>query len=174
MVSIEDRPEQVGDRRIPGAREGDLIIGAHGKSAAATLVERATRFTIICGLPEGKKAPALANVLTEQLGVFPEVLRTSLTWDQGSETAEHARLTVAANLPVYFAHPRSPWERGTNENTNGLIREYLSKGTYMTSNQPYLTMIADELNDRPRASLGFFTPREKFEELLRASVPSTP
>ncbi|WP_255555827.1 IS30 family transposase [Tessaracoccus palaemonis] len=173
MVSIDDRPADVTERRIPGAWEGDLIIGAHGKSAAATLVERVTRFTIICGLPEGKKAVAVADTLAERMWPFPEVLRTSLTWDQGSEMAEHARLTAAVNLPVYFAHSRSPWERGTNENTNGLIREYLPKGTYITSNQAYLDAIADELNDRPRASLGFYTPREKFEALLAADVAST-
>ena len=173
MVSIDDRPADVPERRIPGAWEGDLIIGAHGKSAAATLVERVTRFTVICGLPEGKKAVAVADTVAERMWPFPEVLRTSLTWDQGTEMAEHARLTAAVNLPVYFAHPRSPWERGTNENTNGLIREYLPKGTYITSNQAYLDAIADELNDRPRASLGFYTPREKFEALLAADVAST-
>lgn len=108
MVSIDDRPADVADRRIPGAWEGDLIIGAHGKSTAATLVKRHTRYTITCGLPEDKKAPALADVLSEQLGMFPAVMRTSLTWDQGSEMAEHLLLTTAFNLPAYFAHPRSP------------------------------------------------------------------
>ncbi|WP_226965997.1 IS30 family transposase [Tessaracoccus defluvii] len=160
MVSIDDRPADVPERRIPGAWEGDLIIGAHGKSAAATLVERVTRFTVICGLPEGKKAVAVADTVAERMWPFPEVLRTSLTWDQGTEMAEHARLTAAVNLPVYFAHPRSPWERGTNENTNGLIREYLPKGTYITSNQAYLDAIADELNDRPEHPLAS-TPQEK-------------
>jgi len=173
MVSIAGRPADVADRRIPGAWEGDLIIGAHGKSAAATLVERQTRFTVICGLPEGKKAPALADVLSEQMGIVPEVMRTSLTWDQDSVMAEHLLLSTVLNLPAYFAHPRSPWERGTNENTNELIREYLPKGTNITSNQAYLTMIADDLNDRPRASRGVEPLREQFEQLLRASVPST-
>ena len=95
----------------------------------------------------------------------------TLTWDQGSEMAKHAALTLATDMPVYFAHPRSPWERPTNENTNGLIREYLPKGTHITDHQPYLTAIAEELNERPRAILGYLTPREAFEKLLVASTP---
>lgn len=145
---IHARPEYVADRRGPGAWEGDLIIGAHGKSAAATLVERTTRLTLICALPEGKQAPAVADALTEHLTAFPEMARTSLTWDQGSEMAEHARLTIAANLPVYFAHPRSPWERGTNENTNGLIREHLPQG-HIHHQQPGLPHLDRRRAQRP-------------------------
>jgi IS30 family transposase len=171
MTSIEDRPD-IGDRRVPGHWEGDLIIGAGGKSAAATLVERTTRFLCILALPDGKLAEPLADVLIEQANELPAMMRKSLTWDQGSEMARHAALTLATDMPVYFAHPRSPWERGTNENTNGLIREYLPKGTEIPAHQPYLTTIAEEMNNRPRATLGFLTPKEAFERLLTQPVAS--
>lgn len=174
MVSIDDRDESVADRRVPGAWEGDLVVGAFGRSAVATLVERTTRFTVILGLPHGKQAAALADALITHANSLPAMMRTSLTWDQGSEMAQHAALTLATDMPVYFAHPRSPWERGTNENTNGLIREYLPKGTDITSHQPYLNAIADELNNRPRAALDFYTPREMFDKLLNDHVASTP
>lgn len=173
MVSIDDRPDSVNDRRVPGAWEGDLVVGKGGKTAAATLVERVSRFTIILGLPEGKKAPGLADVLIDRVLQLPAQVRGSLTWDQGTEMARHAALTLATDLPVYFAHPHAPWERPTNENTNGLIREYLPKGIDITGHQPYLDAIADELNDRPRAVLGFRTPREVFTKLLTDSVAST-
>lgn len=173
MVSIDDRPEHVADRRVPGAWEGDLIIGKAGKTAAATLVERISRFTLILGLPDGKNSDALADVLIDRVNDLPAKVRGSLTWDQGTEMARHAALTLATDLPVYFAHPHSPWERPTNENTNGLIREYLPKGVDITDHQPYLDAIADELNDRPRAVLGFRTPREVFTKLLTDSVAST-
>lgn len=173
MVSIDDRPEDAADRRVPGAWEGDLIIGKAGRTAAATLVERTSRFTIILGLPDGKNADALADTLIETVRGLPAQVRGSLTWDQGTEMARHAALTLATDLPVYFAHPHSPWERPTNENTNGLIREYLPKGIDITDHQPYLDAIADELNDRPRAILGFRTPREVFTKLLTDSVAST-
>ena len=173
MVSIDDRPEVAADRRVPGAWEGDLIIGKAGRTAAATLVERTSRFTIILGLPEGKNADALADTLIETVRGLPAQVRGSLTWDQGTEMARHAAFTLATDLPVYFAHPHSPWERPTNENTNGLIREYLPKGIDITDHQPYLDAIADELNDRPRAILGFRTPREVFTKLLTDSVAST-
>jgi transposase, IS30 family len=170
MRSIDARPD-IADRRVPGHWEGDLIIGAHGRSAAATLVERTTRFTVILALPEGKDSTALADVLIDNANQLPAMMRKTLTWDQGSEMAKHAAVTLATSMPVYFAHPRSPWERGTNENTNGLIREYLPKGTVITDHQPYLTAIAEELNERPRAALGYLTPREAFERLLVASTP---
>ena len=159
MRSIDAR-EDVADRRVPGHWEGDLIIGAHGKTAAATLVERTTRFTVILALPEGKDSTALADVLIENANELPAMMRKTLTWDQGSEMAKHAALTLATAMPVYFAHAHSPWQRGTNENTNGLIREYLPKGTVITDHQPYLTAIAEELNERPRASLGLLTPEK--------------
>ncbi|MFT4127769.1 MAG: IS30 family transposase [Gordonia sp. (in: high G+C Gram-positive bacteria)] len=167
MISIDDRPEEATDRRVPGWWEGDLIVGKNGGSAAVTLVERTSRYTLILGLPEGKKATGVADVLIDHLHGLPDFMRQGLTWDQGTEMADHASVTVAADLPIYFAHPRSPWERPTNENTNGLIREYLPKGTEITDHQPYLDSIARELNERPRACLGYYTPREKFEQLLR-------
>lgn len=173
MVSIDDRPEAASDRRVPGSWEGDLIIGRAGKSAAATLVERTSRYVMICGLPDGKKADGLADVLIDTVHGMPAQVQGALTWDQGTEMARHAALTLATDLPVYFAHPHSPWERPTNENTNGLVREYLPKGTDITTHQPYLDAIADELNDRPRAVLGFRTPREVFTKLLVESVAST-
>ena len=161
------------DRRVPGWWEGDLIVGAGNTTAAITLVERSTRYTLILGLPDGKKADGVADVLIDHLQGLPEFMRQGLTWDQGTEMAEHASITVAADLPIYFAHPHSPWERPSNENTNGLIREYLPKGTAITSNQAYLDAIARELNERPRQTLGFYTPREKFEALLRDNVACT-
>lgn len=173
MTSIDARPDHADDRRIPGWWEGDLIVGKAGQSAAATLVERTTRYTLILGLPEGKKAPGVADVLIDHLRGLPKFMRQGLTWDQGTEMAEHASITVAADLPIYFAHPRSPWERPTNENTNGLIREYLPKGTIITSDQSYLDAIARELNERPRKCLGYLTPREAFEKLLKDNVACT-
>ncbi len=171
MVSIDDRDPAVAGRRVPGAREGDLIIGRAGQSAAATLIERTSRFTVIPGLPEGKNADGLADILIDHVTGMPGKMRGSLTRDQGTEMARHAALTLAADMPVCFARPHSPWERPTNENTNGLIREYLPKGTDITSHQPYLDAIADELNDRPRAVLGYHTPREIFQKLLLDSEP---
>lgn len=173
MVSIDDRPEEASDRRVPGVSEGDLVVGKGGKSAIATLVERHSRFLITLGLPEGKKTDGLADVLINRVNDLPALMRGSLTWDQGTEMARQAQLTVAPDLPVYFAHPHSPWERPSNENTNGLIREYLPKGIELTSHQPYLDSIDDELNDRPRAVLGFLTPREVFTKLLNDNVAKT-
>lgn len=175
MVSIDARDPDATDRRVPGHWEGDLIIGAGGRSAAATLVERTTRFVTILGLEAGKDSDGLADTLIENADVLPAMMRRSLTWDQGSEMARHAAFTLATRIPVYFADPHSPWQRGSNENTNGLIREYLPKGTVITSHQPYLDAIAEELNDRPRAVLDYLTPREAFERLLLdESVASTP
>lgn len=170
MVSIDDRPDGVDDRRVPGHWEGDLIIGARGKTAAVTLVERTTRFLMLLALPDGRGSESVVDTVIEHVTGLPELMAGSITWDQGSEMAEHAKLTVATDMPVYFAHPRAPWERGTNENTNGLVREYLPKGTEITTHQPYLTAIAAEMNDRPRAALGFLTPREAFNRLCVAST----
>jgi IS30 family transposase len=171
MISIDDRDPAVAGRRVPGAWEGDLVIGRAGKSAAATLVERASRFTVIPGLPDGKHASGLADILIDRVAGMPGKMRGSLTRDQGTEMARHAALTLATDMPVCFARPHSPRERPTNENTSGLIREYLPKGTEITSHQPYLDAIADELNDRPRAVLGYYTPREIFQKLLPEPEP---
>ncbi len=129
MRSIEDRPAEVAGRQVPGHWEGDLVIGKGGKSAMGTLVERVSRFLCPVALPHGHDADSVRDALFDAVKDLPAHLRKSLTWDQGTEMARHAALTLAADLPVYFAHAHSPWERGTNENTNGLIREYFPKGT---------------------------------------------
>lgn len=175
MVSIDDRPGEVTQRRVPGHWEGDLIIGKNSKSAAVTLVERTTLFTTILALPTGRTSPAVVDTIITHADSIPTMMKRSTPWDQGSEMARHATLTLATKMPVYFAHPRSPWERGLNENTNRLIREYLPKGDTITGHQPYLDAIAEELNERPRRSLGYLTPREAFTRLLNTSdVASTP
>jgi|GEM_PF-380961 len=170
MVSIDQRPQEVTGRKVPGHWEGDLIIGAYGRTAAITLVERTTRFVTILALPKGKNADGVCDALIDHITGLPELMKGTLTWDQGSEMARHAAFTMATQMPVYFAHPHSPWERGSNENTNRLIRDYLPKGTPIPQHQPYLTAIAEELNERPRATLGYLTPREAFQKLLVAST----
>ena len=166
MRSIEDRPAEVAGRQVPGHWEGDLVIGKGGKSAMGTLVERVSRYLCPVALPDGHDADSVKNALFGAVRGLPAHLRKSLTWDQGTEMARHAALTLDADLPVYFAHAHSPWERGTNENTNGLIREYLPKGTEIPGDLEYLWMVADSLNDRPRAILGFRKPSEVFTELM--------
>jgi IS30 family transposase len=166
MRSIEDRPPEVAGRQVPGHWEGDLVIGKAGKSAMGTLVERVSRYLCPVALPDGHDADSVRNALFDAVRDLPAHLRKSLTWDQGTEMARHAALTLDADLPVYFAHAHSPWERGTNENTNGLIREYLPKGTEIPGDLEYLWMVADSLNDRPRAILGFRKPSEVFAELM--------
>jgi len=166
MRSIEDRPAEAAGRQVPGHWEGDLVIGKGGKSAMGTLVERVSRYLCPVALPGGHDADSVKDALFDAVHGLPAHLRRSLTWDQGTELARHAALTMAADLPVYFAHAHSPWERGTNENTNGLIREYLPKGTEIPGDAEYLWSIADSLNDRPRAILRFRKPSEVFAELM--------
>ena len=165
MRLIDERPD-IADRKIPGNWEGDLIIGQDGASACATLVERTTRYLIIVALPLGRKADQVCDALTRRIQGLPDQAMRTLTWDQGREMARHQRLTHDTGVDVFFAHPHSPWERGTNENTNRLIRRYLPKGTPITSHQPYLDAIAYELNNCPRATLGYRTPTEAFNELI--------
>jgi transposase, IS30 family len=174
MTSIDERPAEAEGRQVPGHWEGDLVIGKGGKSAMGTLVERLSRFFIPVALEESHDAESVRMALFGAVKDLPEHLRKSLTWDQGSEMARHAELSVAAGLPVYFAHAHSPWERGTNENTNGLIREYFPKGTEITGDKNYLWAVANELNDRPRAILGFRKPSEVFAELLLQETVSRP
>jgi transposase, IS30 family len=173
MRSIEDRPAEVAGRQVPGHWEGDLVIGKQGKSAMGMLVERVSRFLCPVALPHGHDADSVQDALFDAVKDLPAHLRKSLTWDQGTEMARHAALTLAADLPVYFAHAHSPRERGTNENTNGLIREYFPKGTEITGDMDYLWAVADSLNDRPRAILGFHKPSEVFAELMlqEAEIP---
>ena len=174
MTSIDARPTQASDRAVPGSWEGDLVVGKAGRSAMATLVERTSRYTVPVVLPAGRRdAASTCNALITAVSGMPAQLVKTLTWDQGSEMAGHAAFSLATNVDVYFAHPHSPWERGTNENTNGLLREYFPKGTDITDDQTYLDLVARELNNRPRRILGYRTPAEVFTDLLASSIAST-
>jgi IS30 family transposase len=174
MTSIDARPTEVDDRAVPGHWEGDLVIGRAGRSAMATLVERTSRYTVPVALPAGRRdATTTANALISTVTGMPAQLVKTLTWDQGSEMAAHAAFALATTVDVYFAHPHSPWERGTNENTNGLLREYFPKGTEITDDQAYLDLVARELNNRPRRILSYRTPAEVFTDLLASSIATT-
>ena len=165
-LSIEERPKEVADRTIPGHWEGDLIIGANARSAIGTLVERTTRMTFIVKL-NGQDAITVRKAFAEEFRHLPRGLKKTLTYDQGSEMVQHKLFNKETDITVYFAHPRSPWERGTNENTNGLIRQYFPKGTdFSKISKSRLKKVQDELNDRPRKVLGFYTPHEIFSKLL--------
>jgi IS30 family transposase len=167
MVNVSERPAEAGDRAVPGHWEGDLIAGRAGKSHIGTLVERSTRFTMLVPLPDGKTAPAFADALTPVIAGLPGALRRSLTWDQGKEMHQHARIAVAADCEIYFCDPHSPWQRPTNENTNGLLRQYFPKGTDLSAHSPQrLQAVADQLNGRPRKTLGWKTPAEAMAEFL--------
>jgi IS30 family transposase len=160
MVPIRERPAEVSDRAVPGSWEGDLIIGKYN-SAIGTLVERKSRFVMLLHLPDGRDATSVRSALTKKILTLPENLRRALTWDRGVEMAQHAQFTVDTNVQVYFCDPHSPWQRGTNENTNGLLRQYFPKGTNLKSISPErLDEVAAQLNDRPRETLGWKTPSE--------------
>jgi IS30 family transposase len=172
MVNISERPAEADDRAIPGHWEGDLIIGANSASAIGTLVERTTGFVMLLHLPGAHTAATVAEAMTARSPDIPEVLRRSLTWDQGSEMALHTAITEATGLPIYFCDPHSPWQRGTSENTNGLLRQYFPKGTDLSFHGPgILDNVAAELNARPRKRHKWRTPAEELDRLL--SDPST-
>jgi transposase, IS30 family len=166
MVNISERPPEVEDRAVPGHWEGDLIIGRAGKTQAGTLVERATRFTMLVPLPDGRGPDAFADAVVPVIAGLPDALRRSLTWDQGKEMTRHQQIAVAAGVDVYFCDPHSPWQRGSNENTNGLLRQYFPKGTDIPAGQARLQEVADELNGRPRKTLGWKTPAEALAAFL--------
>lgn len=171
MVMISERPAEVEDRAVPGHWEGDLITGAANRSAIGTLVERASRNVILLHLPDGHDSGKVQEAIIRKMRGLPGLMRNSLTWDQGSEMALHGEISVALDMDVYFCDPHSPWQRGTNENTNGLLRQYFPKGTDLSVYpEDYLDAVAEELNDRPRKTLGWRKPSEVFLELINGSL----
>ena len=167
MVSISERPAEAADRAVPGHWEGDLILGKLGRSAIGVVVERRSRYVLLLHLPDGRMASHVRRALVERMITLPDQLKRSLTWDQGKEMAEHIRFRIDSGVAVYFCDPRSPWQRGTSENTNGLLRQYFPKGTDLSAHsQDDLDAVARQLNGRPRQTLGWMKPCEVFAKTV--------
>jgi transposase, IS30 family len=170
MVMLSDRPAEVQDRAVPGHWEGDLILGQGNRSAVGTLVERTSRFVLLLDLKGAHSAAAVEVAMRKTIATLPKELWLSITWDQGAEMANHANFTLATNIPIYFCDPHAPWQRGSNENTNGLLRQYLPKGMDLSKvTAADLGRIQRSLNARPRKTLGFMTPSERFAQLVAAT-----
>jgi IS30 family transposase len=170
MVLLSERPAEIEDRAVPGHWEGDLILGRNNRSAIGTLVERQTRYVLLVALPDGRSAVNVRSALASQILTLPEQLRRTLTWDRGTEMAEHVGFTVDTGVRVYFCDPHSPWQRGSNENTNGLLRQYFPRGTDLSvHDQTTLNEVARELNGRPRQTLGWLKPSEALAKVVAST-----
>jgi IS30 family transposase len=173
-ISISQRPAEAADRAVPGHWEGDLIVGANNGSAIGTLVERTTRFVMLIHLPGRRTAEDFYRAITPTIAALPDQLRRSLTWDNGKEMGMHHRIALEADMPIYFADPHSPWQRGSNENTNGLLRQYFPKGTSLRRHTPEdLAAVARQLNGRPRKTLDWATPAEALNYILGKPYETT-